>query len=135
MVLAADYPLLDVFWTTLIIFGWVLWFFLLFRVYSDLFSRRDIGGGAKTLWVVFTLFLPFVGVLAYLIAEGRSMAERSEYAVRQQQAANEEYIRSVAADADQTQMAKAQSLLDSGAINAEEFDRMVHGASVQPTAR
>ena len=76
MILAeVDYPLLNLFWTTLVIFCWVLWFMLLFRVYGDLFSRQDIGGWAKTGWVVLTLFMPFLGVFLYLISQGRGMAD------------------------------------------------------------
>ena len=90
-------PLLDLFWTTLLIFGWVLWFMLLFRVYGDLFSRSDIGGWAKAGWVVFTLFLPFLGVFVYLIAQGRGMGERALGRMQEQRAASDAYIRSVAA--------------------------------------
>ena len=121
-------PLLDLFWTTLIIFGWVLWFTLLFRVYADLFSRHDIGGWAKSGWVVFTLFLPFLGVFVYLISQGRSMAERAARAVEQNRAASDAYIRSVATDAENQQMAKAQDLLQSGAVTPDEFERMVSSA-------
>jgi hypothetical protein len=74
-------PLLDLFWTMFLFFCWILWFWLLFRVYADLFSRRDIGGWAKTGWVLFTILLPFLGVFVYLITQGRSMAERTELAV------------------------------------------------------
>jgi phospholipase D-like protein/putative oligomerization/nucleic acid binding protein len=118
-------PLLDLFWTTLIIFCWVLWFMLLFRVYGDLFSRRDIGGWAKTGWVVLTLVFPFLGVFIYLISQGRSMAERSMRAVERQRAESDAYIRSVAADAEEQQLAKARDLLQSGAITQEEYQRMV----------
>jgi Phospholipase_D-nuclease N-terminal len=129
MVLAqVDYPLLNLFWTTLIVFAWILWFWLLFRVYADLFRRRDIGGGAKTGWVVFTLLLPMIGVFTYLITQGRSMAERTEREIGQQRAATEAYIQSVAGDADAAQMAKARDLLESGAITTDEFDRMVERA-------
>ena len=129
MVLAeVDYPLLNLFWTTLIIFGWVLWFSLLFRVYADVFRRQDIGGGAKTGWVVLTLLLPFVGVFAYLISQGRGMAERAQREVEGQRAASDAYIRSVVAEADSTQQAKARGLLDSGAITNDEYDRMVEHA-------
>jgi len=122
---ASDYPLLDLFWTTFIIFGWILWFWLLIRVYTDMFRRQDIGGWAKTGWVVFTLLLPFIGVLAYLISQGRSMQERAERDVQEQRAAADAYIRSVAADAEDTRRAKARDLLDSGAITPDEFDRLV----------
>src|SRR5690349_13548635 len=104
---ASNYPLLNLFWTTFIIFGWILWFWLLIRVYADLFSRHDIGGWAKAGWVVLTLVLPFIGVLVYLISQGRSMEERATHAVETQKAATDEYIRSVAADASATQMTKA----------------------------
>ena len=118
-------PLLDLFWTMFLFFCWILWFWLLFRVYADLFSRRDIGGWAKTGWVVFTILLPFLGVFVYLISQGRSMAERTELAVERQRAATDAYIRSVAADADSVRSAKARDLLDSGAITRDEYDRMV----------
>jgi hypothetical protein len=118
-------PLLDVFWTTLIIFCWVLWFMLLFRVYGDLFTRHDIGGWAKTGWIVLTLVLPFLGVFLYLISQGRSMGERAAQAVERQRAASDAYIRSVAADAEAEQLAKARGLLQSGAITPEEYQRMV----------
>jgi Phospholipase_D-nuclease N-terminal len=118
-------PLLDLFWTMFLIFCWILWFWLLIRVYVDLFSRRDIGGWAKTGWVLFTILLPFLGVFVYLVSQGRSMAERSEHAVNQQRAATDAYIRSVAADADTVQAAKARDLLESGAVTRDEYDRMV----------
>jgi hypothetical protein len=121
-------PLLDLFWTTLMIFGWVLWFLLLFRVYGDLFSRRDIGGWAKTAWVVLTLVLPFLGVFIYLISQGRGMGERAVQAIERQRAASDAYIRSVAADAEAEQLTKARGLLQSGAITSEEYQRMVPSA-------
>jgi hypothetical protein len=118
-------PLLDLFWTSLIIFGWILWFLLLFRVYGDLFTRRDIGGGAKTGWVVFTLVLPFLGVFSYLISQGRGMAGRAATTVERQRAASDAHIRSVADAAEAEQIAKARGLLQSGAITPEEYQRLV----------
>lgn len=125
---ASNYPLLDLFWTTLIIFGWVLWFWLLIRVYADLFSRHDIGGWAKAGWVVLTFVLPIVGVLIYLISQAHSMEERAASAAEEQRAATDAYIRSVAGEADTAQMSKARDLLDSGAITSDEYDRMVGNA-------
>jgi hypothetical protein len=121
---ASNYPLLNLFWTTFIIFGWVLWFWLLIRVYADLFSRRDIGGWAKAGWVVLTFVLPLVGVLIYLISQSRSMQERALKAAEEQRAATDAYIRSVAAEAGTAQESKARELLASGAITSAEFDRM-----------
>ena len=130
MVLAeVDYPLLNLFWTTLMIFAWVLWFFLLFRVYADLFRRQDIGGGAKTGWIVLTLILPFIGSFAYLITQGRGMAERVQHDAEQQRAATDAYIRSVAVEANSAQLTKARGLLESGAITTDEFDRMVQSSN------
>jgi hypothetical protein len=134
MILAASsYPLLSVVWTMFVFFGWILWFWLLIMVYTDMFRRRDIGGGAKTLWVIFTLLVPFIGVLTYLITQGRSMGERREQEVQRQRSAMDEYVRSVAATSTNgsgsgsngaDQIVKAKSLLDSGAITADEYDAM-----------
>jgi hypothetical protein len=77
MILAADYPFLDIFWTMLIFFLWVSWFLLLFHVIGDVFRRRDASGGTKTMWLIFVLFVPFLGVFAYLIANSEGMAQRN----------------------------------------------------------
>lgn len=77
MVLAADYPFLDVFWTMMVFFIWVAWFLLLFRVIGDIFRRQDVGGGSKVLWLIFVIALPFLGVFIYLIANNTGMTERS----------------------------------------------------------
>ena len=80
--LAYDYPLLGFFWTMLIIFLWLAWLMLLFRVVGDLFRTHDIGGLSKALWALFVLFAPYLGVFIYLIARGGSMSER-EHARRE----------------------------------------------------
>jgi type IV secretory pathway TrbL component len=77
MVLAADYPLLDVFWSMLIFFVWISWFMMLFHVIGDVFRRRDASGGKKTAWLIFLVFVPFIGVFAYLISNGDGMAQRN----------------------------------------------------------
>jgi hypothetical protein len=97
MLIAADYPFMDVFWSMLIFFLWVAWLLIMFRIFADVFRRHDISGWAKAAWCVFVIFLPFLGVLVYLIAEGKNMAHRD---VEQQAAARAEfddYVRSVAA--------------------------------------
>ena len=73
-----DYPLLNLFWTMLELFLWVLWFFLLFRVIIDIFRSHDLGGWGKALWLIFVIVLPYLGVFVYLIARGASMGERRE---------------------------------------------------------
>ena len=122
---AADYPFLDVVWTMLIFFAWVIWFWLLITVFTDLFRRHDISGWGKTGWCIFVIVLPFLGVFVYLIAESKGMAERNVKAVQTAQTQTDEYIRSVAAQGDPTtQITQAKQLLDSGAINAQEFEAL-----------
>jgi len=74
---SSSYPLLNIFWTILEIFLWVIWFWILITVFIDIFRSPDLSGGAKALWFLFVLFIPLIGVLVYLIARGGSMHERS----------------------------------------------------------
>jgi hypothetical protein len=122
MVIAADYPFLDVFWTMILFFAWVIWIWMVVVIFTDIFRRRDIGGWAKAAWCVFLIVLPFLGALVYLIAQHDGLAERRMKDVKDQQAAVDERIRSVAgADGPATQIANAKSLLDSGTIDQAEF--------------
>ena len=124
--LAADYPFLDIFWTMLIFFLWIAWFFLLFRVIADVFRRRDIGGGGKTLWLIFVIIVPFLGVFIYLIAEGHKMGERDMKQAQDAQTQFDDYVKSVAGSGGgaAAEIEKAKGLLDSGAISQEEYDRL-----------
>jgi hypothetical protein len=122
---ASSYSFLDVMWTMLVFFAWVIWFWLLITVFADLFRRHDVHGGKKALWIIFVIVLPYLGVLIYLIAESKGMAERNMKQVQQSQAQMDEYVKSVAATADPAeQIAKAKGLLDSGAISQAEFDQI-----------
>jgi hypothetical protein len=122
MVIAADYPFLDVFWTMIVFFSWVIWIWMVVVIFTDIFRRQDIGGWAKAAWCVFLIVLPFLGALVYLIAQHDGLAERRMKDVKDQQAAVDERIRSVAgADGPATQIANAKSLLDSGTIDQAEF--------------
>ena len=76
MLLAADYPFFDVFWTMIIFFFWVIWIWMLIVILSDVFRRHDVGGGKKAVWCIFIILVPFIGVLAYLFANSDGMAER-----------------------------------------------------------
>ena len=122
--IAADYPFLDVMWTMLVFFAWVIWFWLLITIFADIFRRHDIGGGTKALWTIFVIVLPFLGVLIYLIGQSKGMAERNMQNARAQQQQTDEYIRSVAQTDPAEQIAKAKQLLDSGAISSAEFDAL-----------
>ena len=124
-VLAADYPFLDILWTMLIFFLWVAWFWILITVFSDIFRRNDIGGGTKTLWIIFTILLPFLGVFIYLIANNDGMAERNLSRAKAQRAQFDEYVRDAAGSGGAAaEIEKAKALLDSGAISQAEFDAL-----------
>jgi hypothetical protein len=75
--LLADYPLLDIVWTMFIFFLFFIWLMILFRIFGDIFRRRDIGGGAKALWIIFVILLPFLGVFIYLISQNDGMTQRA----------------------------------------------------------
>lgn len=96
MIFGYTYPILDVFWSMLVFFGFVLWIYLLFMIFADLFRDAEESGWAKGLWTLGLLFFPLVGVLAYLIARGSGMMERGATRARRQQAAMDEYIWRVA---------------------------------------
>ena len=103
------------------------WFMCLFWVLGDIFRSKDMGGVAKTLWILFVIFIPWLGLLVYVIARGSGMQERQLEQVKQAQAAQTEYIKSVAgnpATSVASEIASAKSLLDSGAITQAEFDQL-----------
>ena len=123
--MVAAYSFGDVLWSMFVFFLWVLWFWLLFTVFGDLFRRHDIGGGAKTLWTIFVIFLPFLGTFVYLIAEGRGMGERQLQRVQASQNQMDTYVRTVASSGNAAdQIAKAKELLDNGTLTQAEFDQV-----------
>ena len=123
--LATQYPFMSVMWTLLVIFAWVIWFWLLITVFADLFRRHDISGWVKALWIIFVIIFPFLGVLIYLIAESKGMAERNQKQAQAAQSEFDSYVKNVAAQSDPTeQIAKGKQLLDSGAITQAEFDAL-----------
>jgi ABC-type multidrug transport system fused ATPase/permease subunit len=125
----ADYPFFGVLWSMLVFFVWVAWFMLLFKIVGDIFRRRDIGGGMKTLWLIFVLFLPFLGVFIYLIANNDEMAKRDLERAQAAQAQFNDYVQQAAGSGGPAaEIAQAQKLLDSGAISASEY------AAIKPTA-
>ena len=121
MVIAADYPFMDVLWSMLIFFFWVIWIWIVVTVLSDVFRRHDIGGWAKAAWVVFVVILPWLGVLIYLIAQHDGMRERRVKDVQAQKQEFDEYVRD-AAGGSAAEIAQAKQLLDSGTITQDEFE-------------
>ena len=122
MLLAADYPFLDVMWTILVIFLWIAWFMLLFHVIADVFRRRDASGAKKTIWLIFMILVPFLGVFVYLIANGDDMARRNIESAERSRAEMDDYIRSTAGGGAAAEIERAKGLLDSGAISQAEYD-------------
>ena len=115
----------QVMWTMFVFFAWVLFFWLLFIVFGDLYSRHDVSGWGKAGWTIFVIVLPFIGILAYLVSAGKGMAERRAKETSDAQAQMDAYIRSTAGSRDPAgQIAHAKDLLDHGVITKEEFDQL-----------
>jgi len=104
------------------------WLMCVFYVFADIFRSRDMGGGAKTLWCLFIIFVPFLGILVYLIARGAGMSERTMAQQQEMRRQQDEYVRSVAATSgggsSADQIASAKQLLDAGTITQAEFDQL-----------
>jgi hypothetical protein len=123
--IAASYPFLDVLWTMVIFFVWILWFALLFRVWGDIFRRHDLSGFGKTGWLILTIVLPFLGVFIYLITQNEAMTQREIDRAQAQRAQFDDYVRSTATSGGATaEIEKAKGLLDTGAITQAEFDAL-----------
>ena len=119
---AADYPFMDVFWSMLVFFFWVIWIWILITVLIDLFGRQDISGWSKALWALFVIVLPYLGVFIYLIANSTGMAERRAKDASEAQAQFDGYVRDVAGSGGPAaEIEQAKKLLDSGAISQDEF--------------
>jgi Phospholipase_D-nuclease N-terminal/Short C-terminal domain len=122
---SSSYPLLNVIWTMIVFFGWVIWIWLLITIFADLFRRSDVSGWGKAGWVVVLLVLPFIGVLIYLIAQSRGMAERRNRDAQASKSQFDSYVRTVSAEGRPAdQIAKGKELLDSGAITPQEFEAL-----------
>jgi hypothetical protein len=124
MVVAADYPFLDVFWSIVVFFAFVCWVMLLFRVFGDIF-RRDISGWGKAAWSLFVIVVPFLGVLVYLIANGSQMTSRDVQHSQAAKAEFDDYVKSVASTSGPAaEIDRAKQLLDDGAIDQAEFAQL-----------
>jgi Phospholipase_D-nuclease N-terminal len=125
MVIAADYPFLDVLWTMIIFFVWVIWIWMMIVIITDIFRRRDIGGWSKAAWIVFLIIVPFLAALIYLIAQHDGMAERTAQQSAQAKTEFDSYVRDVAAtEGPSGEIKRAKDLLDAGTITQEEFDQI-----------
>ena len=117
-----DYPILGFFWSMLIFFLWFAWLILLFRIFADIFRQREMGGFAKAMWVIFVIFLPFLGVLMYIIFNGGSMAQRDYQSAVDQQKAFDSYVKQTAGTASSAdELAKLADLKAKGILSDAEF--------------
>jgi hypothetical protein len=124
-VILANYNFASFLWDVLVIFAFVIWFWLLIVVFGDIFRRSDISGWGKAAWIILVIILPYFGVFIYLIAEHSGMAERNTQNLQAQQAATDQYIRTVSGSGGPaSEIETAKSLLDSGAITQAEFDSL-----------
>ncbi len=125
VITATSYPFLNILWTTLIFFAWVIFIWIAITVLIDVFRRKDISGWGKAAWVIFVVIIPWIGVLVYLIANHDGMAERRMKEAQASQAQFDEYVRqSAGTGGAAAEIEKAKQLLDSGAITQAEFDAL-----------
>ena len=125
----SSYPLLNAFLTMFWLFVWILWIFLVIRIIMDIFRSHDLGGWGKAGWLVLVLLLPFIGVIAYLIARGQHMTEHEVRDAQKQEEAFRSYVRDAAGSGSNggngqaDQLSKLADLRDQGIISNEEFER------------
>ena len=115
-------PLLDLFWTMLMLFLWFAWIWVVISVVMDIFRSDDMNGVSKALWTIFVIILPWLGVLIYLIARGDGMAARSMSRAAEQEQAAQAYIRQAAQVSSADELTKLAQLRDSGVITEQEFN-------------
>src|SRR5690242_6540840 len=118
-----SYPVLGAFWTILMVFLWVIWFWILITIFIDIFRSPDLSGWAKALWFIFILLIPLVGVLVYLIARGGKMHEHAQKDAQAQEQQFRQYVQEAACSGESTadQLSKLADLRDRGVITADEF--------------
>ncbi len=123
MNLAYEYPIMGAFLTMMWFFLFVVWIMILFRVFADIFRSHDMGGFAKALWIIFVIFLPFLGVLVYVLARGDNMTQHQIEDAQARDAAFQSYVKQTAGTSGPgDQLTQLAALRDSGAITAEEFE-------------
>ena len=121
--LAAEFGTGQVFWSILWFFLFFVWIMLIFTIFGDIIRSDDMGGAAKAIWSIFIIFLPFLGIFAYLIVRGGSMGERQMKAAKAQDAAMQDYIRNAAGTGESAadQLAKLADLHSAGKIDDAEY--------------
>jgi hypothetical protein len=112
--------LLSMFWFMLL-FAWI---WMIIAIFGDIFRDRELGGGAKAMWTVFLIFLPWIGALAYLIARGDSMNKRTAHAAEEQNERFRAYVQDAAGTPSAAEeLKKLADLRDSGALTPAEYEQ------------
>jgi hypothetical protein len=127
MIIAADYPFLDILWTMILFFAWVAWIWIAVTVLTDVYRRHDLSGWSKAAWTILVIVLPFAGVLIYLVGHSKGMAERNVSDTKAAQTQFDDYVRSVSnggGGGAASEIEKAQKLRDSGVIDDAEFQAL-----------
>lgn len=114
----------DLIWWFLMAFIFIAYLFALFAIVSDIFRDKTLSGGWKAVWIFFLIFFPIVTALVYLIARGQGMGDRSVADARRARSNTDDYIRQVAGSSPSDEISKAKQLLDSGTINAAEYENI-----------
>ena len=122
--LAAEWGTGEVFWSMLWFFLFFIWIWLLIMVFADIFRSHDMGGLAKTLWVIFVIFVPYLGVFVYLIARGHKMSEHAAQDAAAQEAASRQYIQQVTAKSPAEELEKLARLKADGTITDAEYETL-----------
>ncbi len=126
MLLAAEWGTGQVFLSMIWFFLFLIWFWLLIIVFGDIFRSHDMGGVAKTIWVIFVILVPYLGVFVYLIARGGKMQEHAVAAAKEQDAAQKAYIQQAAGTASSpaAELSRLADLKAQGVISDAEFEQM-----------
>jgi hypothetical protein len=121
----SDFGVVQVFWSMLWFFLFVVWISLVLRVFSDIMRARDLSGVAKALWAIAIIVVPFLGVLIYLVVHGDNMSHRNEQRARDFDEASRSYVQDVVGSGPTAgeQLGTLADLHSSGALNDDEYER------------
>jgi hypothetical protein len=124
--LASEFGTGQVFWSMLWFFVFFIWIWLLITVFADIFRSHDMGGFAKTIWVLFVIVVPYFGVFVYLIARGHKMSEHAIEAAQAQDSAQRAYIQQAAGTGTSSadELARLADLKERGVIDDAEFQQL-----------
>lgn len=115
-------PFLDIIWTIMMFFLMIAWIWVVISVISDVFRSEDMNGFGKTLWVLFVIAVPWLGVLSYILIRGQGMSERNVQALTDARERQQSYIQNLAGSSTADELSKLAELKVKGVITDAEFD-------------